>query len=1074
MNIIKKALSMWAIWSAEKIGYTLQKIETLRYISVESLCKKWSTKEYIKLEETRMLAQSEEHWFEELQILIDEVYLLIKNKGDKQLFYTANERLLNLHQIFDIDDDTFAEKYKERYLCFNDQRIKKHIESFLRSLYNYYYKRADFMLAHLQYNTAILCGKAICKIAAVSNVISFEEHIEALFHIAINYGSLREFSKAMEYYNKALQIAKEAKDVSYEYISIVRKLTICIITVDLSVYADIDQERIDVVKELLALCDEHKLNPYKLGEKLLSEEKSEFKRNRIREAMPVIDSLLALERGDWQTSSLSTEELKAAESKAYGGEIGYSNSDALKFAYQLLHNSAAREEVISRNMDKENDEEEDIPYEIPFPQNMFPTDKFRMLMWHSNAEISQKHLYRSISLADDAMLIADNVFSDFHTVMALHSVGKACECCGNTSGAIEVYKTIVDTFKKEHHPGSDITLSYQPMYNCLFEIGNLQKDTEPQMAIEAFNEAIEIIEKSTDADKDYFKFNIIINRSIAYRNIGEHHLAEQDIISAIDMILAQTNKRLKYMDGDLRENYWNDIIKRIQHIVSLCNEDDSDILRNKIYELILLSKGFMLSSEHTLRSAIFSDGMPENIRSIYEELERYEQKRNPWGTSTENSSDEYVNHYLQRMRLMCATCDVIDKYSDFAKQDYSYIADSLSDNDVVIDFYDYEIQDEDRQYIAFAYLKGYKAPQLYKVCKESDIQKIFDEVYALSYHDGVQYHFSEAYNPDLEYSNRLFNRIFSNITCLRNIVPSFNIYIVPSGSLHKIPMESLVVSNDTKCIVSDYYNSIARISHARTIRDKIHYNSLNNIELFGGLDYAYNEKTNSKDRGYTINYEKGEVTQLMPWNNLFYSLKEINNIAFMWETSKGKDFVRKYTHSDGTSDKFYELSGKKVSVIHFATHGFFETQETAANLPALKGRFNPMDLSGIVMSNGNQGWLYGTPIQHEGILTASDIAKMDLRDTSLVVLSVCNSGNGIVRSDELYGLQRAFKKAGVRSIVMSLWNELDEAGAMFMTKFYKHLLFDEQSLINSFNNAKNEVKEQFKHPIYWANFVMID
>ena len=168
------------------------------------------------------------------------------------------------------------------------------------------------------------------------------------------------------------------------------------------------------------------------------------------------------------------------------------------------------------------------------------------------------------------------------------------------------------------------------------------------------------------------------------------------------------------------------------------------------------------------------------------------------------------------------------------------------------------------------------------------------------------------------------------------------------------------------------------------------------------------------------------------------------------------------------------LNEGNVSVIHFATHGFFETTRTAINLPALKGRFSPMDLSGIVMSNGNQGWLYGSPMQHEGVLTASDISKMNLKDTSLVVLSVCNSGNGTVRSDELYGLQRAFKKAGVKTIIMSLWNESDEVGAMFMTKLYYHLLFDELSIIDSFNRAKNEIRAQFHHPIYWANFIMID
>ena len=1074
MNIFKKVFLKWALWSAEKTGYTMQKIGALRYASLETLCKKWSLEEYEKLEDARLLSQSEEHWFEELQILIDEISLLIKKQGDKKLFYVANERLYELAEVFDMEDEAFVEKFKENYLCFTNQQILKQVDPSLKAFHNYFYEQADFMLAHLQYNTAILCGKAICKIAALSDVVSFEEHIETLFQIAVSYGNIREFSQAMKFYNKALHLAQESEDRTYEYISIVRKLSICIASIDLSVHVDIDQERVTVVKELLALCDKYTLNPYELGEKLLGEEKSEFRKNRIRESMPFIDNLLALERGDWQTSLRTTEELKDAESKVYGGSAEYSNSEALKFAYQLLHSSAAREDVCSRNMDKENDEDEDIPYEIPFPQSIFPADKFRMLLWYSKAEIARLHPNCSISLADDAMQIADDMFSDYHTVMALHAMGQACESCGNISGAIEIYKTVVDTFKKEHHPGSDISLSKQLMYSCLFEIGNLLKNTDPHKAIEVFNEAVELIEISSDIDKDFFKLNVVINRSIAHRNIGERSLAEQDIVCAIEMVIAQTSKRLKYMDGDLRENYWNEANKNIQRIVSLCDESDSEALHNRLYELILFSKGFLLSSENALKTAIFSENVSEDIRRIYEELEKYEQKRTPWGTLTEDSSTEYVNHYLQRMRLMCATHSIIDKYSDFIKQNYFSIADSLDDDDTVIDFYDYEIEDEDRQYIVFVYRKGYQVPQMLKAFKESDIQMIFNKVSILSHNNGEQFNFTEVYNPDFEYSNKLYNCIFNKIVEKVGLDASSNIYVVPSGSLHKIPFESLVVSEATQSLTSDYYKSIVRISHARVIKNRKLNKSLDNIELFGGLDYGCNDDTISNDRGYALNYEDGEVTPLQPWNNLLYSNQEIDNIAFMWETTKGREQVGKHSLTNGTADIFYKLNERNVSVIHFATHGFFETPKTAINLPALKGRFSPMDLSGIVMSNGNQGWLYGSSIHHEGVLTASDISKMNLNDTSLVVLSVCNSGNGTVRSDELYGLQRAFKKAGVKSIIMSLWNESDEVGAMFMTKFYHHLLFDELSLIDSFNRAKNEIRAQFHHPIYWANFVMID
>lgn len=133
-----------------------------------------------------------------------------------------------------------------------------------------------------------------------------------------------------------------------------------------------------------------------------------------------------------------------------------------------------------------------------------------------------------------------------------------------------------------------------------------------------------------------------------------------------------------------------------------------------------------------------------------------------------------------------------------------------------------------------------------------------------------------------------------------------------------------------------------------------------------------------------------------------------------------------------------------------------------------------MDLTGIIMSNGNEGWLHGNNIHHEGILTATDISKMDLSQTKLVVLSACYTGEGVVRSDGVFGLQRAFKKAGAGSLVMSLWNESDEVGAQFMSVFYSHLLSENIDKRRAFKLAKAEIRKRFPHPIFWANFIMID
>ena len=110
-------------------GYAIPMVasEVLKSSSLINDQAKRIEQEYEKLENARILAQSEEHWFEELQILIDEISILIEKQGDKQLFYVANARLLELSRVFDMTDEAFIERFKENYMCFSNQQILKQI-----------------------------------------------------------------------------------------------------------------------------------------------------------------------------------------------------------------------------------------------------------------------------------------------------------------------------------------------------------------------------------------------------------------------------------------------------------------------------------------------------------------------------------------------------------------------------------------------------------------------------------------------------------------------------------------------------------------------------------------------------------------------------------------------------------------------------------------------------------------------------------------------------------------------------------------------------------------------------------
>jgi CHAT domain-containing protein len=170
-----------------------------------------------------------------------------------------------------------------------------------------------------------------------------------------------------------------------------------------------------------------------------------------------------------------------------------------------------------------------------------------------------------------------------------------------------------------------------------------------------------------------------------------------------------------------------------------------------------------------------------------------------------------------------------------------------------------------------------------------------------------------------------------------------------------------------------------------------------------------------------------------------------------------------------------------------ATHGFFledieqkpEDRERVQRLGGggQKAAENPLLRSGLILAGGNFAWS-GAPIDgvEDGILTADEIARLNLTGTALVVLSACQTGLGDVNNSEgVFGLQRAFKLAGVETLIMSLWEVNDRATAQLMSAFYDQWLSG-KSKQEAFKAAQRQVRANARYadPYFWAAFVLMD
>lgn len=184
------------------------------------------------------------------------------------------------------------------------------------------------------------------------------------------------------------------------------------------------------------------------------------------------------------------------------------------------------------------------------------------------------------------------------------------------------------------------------------------------------------------------------------------------------------------------------------------------------------------------------------------------------------------------------------------------------------------------------------------------------------------------------------------------------------------------------------------------------------------------------------------------------------------------------------------VAGRRI--LHLATHGFFAPGACDASKavgsggaaaasraePAALLAENPLLLSGLALAGANRRDEMGRAAGAEdGILTAEEIAGLDLSEVEWVVLSACETGVGKVQAGEgVLGLRRAFEVAGVGTLIMSLWSVEDAATREWMRLLYEQRLRG-LSTAQAVRNASLEVLETRRkagrtpHPFYWGAFV---
>jgi CHAT domain-containing protein/Tfp pilus assembly protein PilF len=277
------------------------------------------------------------------------------------------------------------------------------------------------------------------------------------------------------------------------------------------------------------------------------------------------------------------------------------------------------------------------------------------------------------------------------------------------------------------------------------------------------------------------------------------------------------------------------------------------------------------------------------------------------------------------------------------------------------------------------------------------------------------------------------------------------IIIIPDDALYFLPFETLLEKEQGRgWLVKEY--DIAYVPSLSSLRELLERRRTGarkpqkDILAIGDPDFGASEIEGPTDAGPSLgqNPVPGFNTQFY---RLKYSGQEVAEIASLFKPKKREVLVR----DQATEDRLKAANLSDYKIVHFATHAVIDEKKPAR--------------SSIVLT------LDQDPTE-DGFLQMREVFNLRLR-ADLVTLSACETGLGrLVRGEGIDGLSRAFFYAGASSVLLSLWAINDQASFQLLERFYVHLRSG-KSIMVALRKAKLEMIDSrvLDHPYYWAGFI---
>ncbi len=205
------------------------------------------------------------------------------------------------------------------------------------------------------------------------------------------------------------------------------------------------------------------------------------------------------------------------------------------------------------------------------------------------------------------------------------------------------------------------------------------------------------------------------------------------------------------------------------------------------------------------------------------------------------------------------------------------------------------------------------------------------------------------------------------------------------------------------------------------------------------------------------------------------SRSEVEEIGTLFEAAAAGASRAEIVTGNRASVQVFLAAAPRARFLHLATHGWFAPESVAstgdgrpidartglgrvASMQDQVSGLSPLALCGLALAGADlPPDAYG---RLEGLITAEEIASIDLSGCELAVLSACDTSVGLRRAGQgVASLQTALHAAGARSAITSLWKVPDQATKELMVDFYRRAWVERKPKAQALWEAKMKLRD---------------